>query len=153
MKVRYLLVFLVLFSIMFPFTGVLESKKGSDAGIPRDIDDLYNLSSLIVRGSFIDLNPGSDLIQVQVDEVYKGKCGEYVSIRRLDLEALGQVDDDCVIFLSPFDKIYKLTWGMCNVYPIEDGVIYRGFEQKSKYNTLFDVDGMPLTEFIEKYLA
>ena len=138
MKKKYLITLFIALSVIFPFVGAFQ-KNTSSAGLPRGIDDLYNLSNLIVRGSFVDLGADSDL--------------EYVSIRRLELQNLAPIEnDDCIIFLGPLGKIYTLTWGTCNVYHIEKGCVFNNVERLNDSDSPFSANGMPLYEFITEYL-
>jgi len=152
MKKQYLIGLFIALSVLFPFT--LESQTNtSSAGLPRSIDDLYNLSNLIVRGSFVDLGADSDLVSIHVNEVYKGESGEYVSIRRLELQNLAPIDNnDCIIFLGPLGKIYTLTWGTCNVYYIEEGCVFNNVKRLNDSESPFSVNGMALEDFITEYL-
>ena len=153
MKKQYLIVSLIILSILFSSTGFLESRNSSDTGMPKDIDDLYNLSSLIVRGSFVDLECDSDLVAIHVTEAYKGECDEYVSIRRLEIQNLAPLDNnDCIIFLNSLGKINTLTWGTCNVFHIEEDCVFNNVELHKDSESPFSVDGMILSEFITKYL-
>ena len=151
---KYLIAFLLLFSIFLPFTGLASQKHSSDTGLPKSIDDLYSLSGLVIRGTFIDLEADSDLVTIHVNETYKGECGEYVSIRRVEFNYLAPIEDnDCIIFLSPLGKIYMLTWGTCNVYPIVDNVVYNNVELHKDTESKFSTNGMPLADFISDYLT
>ncbi len=153
MKKQYLIVFFLILSISLPIIGLESQTNNSSTGLPRGIDDLYNLSSLIVRGSFIDLGGDSDLVSIHVNETYKGECGEYVSIRRLELQNLAPIEDnDCIIFLGPLGKIYIIT-GTCNVYHIVDGQVFNNVERNSDSESPFSVNGMPLEDFIAEYLT
>ena len=152
MKKQYLIVFFITLSIIFPFTDVFQTNTSS-TGLPIGIDDLYNLSNLIVRGSFIDLETDSDLVTIHVKESYKGESGEYVKIRRLELQNLAPIgNNDCIIFLGPLGKIYTLTWGTCNVYHIEDGCVFNNVELHKDSDSKFSANGMPLEDFIAEYL-
>ena len=149
---KKIIVVLIMFSILLPLAGESNSNS-SDSGLPRSIDDLYNLSGLIIRGSFIDIEGDSDLVKIHVDETYKGKCGEYVSIRRLDLQKLAPIENnDCIIFLRSLGKIYLLT-GTCNVYHIVDGHVFNNIELHKDTKSKFSVKGMPLEDFIAEYLT
>ena len=152
MKKQYLIGLFIALSVLFPVT--LESQTNtSSAGLPNGIDDLYNLSNLIVRGSFVDLGADSDLVSIHVNETYKGESSEYVSIRRLELQNLAPIEnDDCIIFLGPLGKIYTLTWGTCNVYYIEKGCVFNNVEHLNDSESPFSANGMPLYEFITEYL-
>jgi hypothetical protein len=151
---KYLIAFLLVFSILLPITGIKSQKQGSETGLPKSIDDLYNLSGLVIRGSFIESKGDSDLVTIHVNETYKGECGEYVSIRRVEFNYLAPIEDnDCVIFLSPLRKIYMLTWGTCNVYPIVDNVVYNNVELHKDTESKFSTNGMPLADFISEYLT
>lgn len=150
---KKLIVVLIMFSVLFPLAGLESKANSSDSGLPRSIDDLYNLSGLIVRGSFIDMEGDSDLVTIHVNETYKGKCGEYVSIRRLELQKLSPVkNNDCIIFLGPLGKIYIIT-GTCNVYHIVDGHVFNNVELHKDTKSKFSSNGMPLEDFIAEYLT
>ena len=150
---KKIIVVLIMFSILFPLAGLESKSNSSDSGLPRAIDDLYNLSGLIIRGSFIDLEADSDLVTIHVNEVYKGESGEYVSIRRLELQNLAPIENnDCIIFLGSLGKIYTLTWGTCNVYHIEEGCVFNNVEHLNDSKSPFSANGMPLNKFIAEYL-
>ena len=152
MKKQYLIGLFIALSVIFPFVGAFQ-KNTSNIGLPNGIDDLYNLSNLIVRGSFVDLGADSDLVSIHVNETYKGESSEYVSIRRLELQNLAPIEnDDCIIFLGPLGKIYTLTWGTCNVYYIEKGCVFNNVEHLNDSDSPFSANGMPLYEFITEYL-
>ena len=152
MKKQYIITLFIVLSVIFPFT--IESQTNtSSTGLPKGIDDLYNLSNLIVRGSFMDLEADSDLVTIHINEVYKGETSEYVSIRRLELQNLAPIiNNDCIIFLGPLGKIYTLTWGTCNVYHIEDGCVFNNVELHKDSESKFSANGMPLEDFIVEYL-
>ncbi len=101
----------------------------------------------------MDLESDSDLVEIHVDEVYKGKYGEIVHIRRLELENLGQFyNDDLVIFLRPLGKINSLM-GTCSVYNIVDDQVFNCVELNKDTRSSFSTYGMSLNDFVEEYLT
>jgi hypothetical protein len=153
-RMKKLTVVLIVFSVLFPLTGLATQKNSSDTGLPKSIDDLYNLSGLIIRGTFIDLEGDSDLVTIHVNQIYKGECGENVSIRRVELQNLAPIENnDCIILLSSLGKIYSLTWYTCNVYHIVDGHVFNNVELYKDTESKFSTNGMPLDEFITEYLT
>jgi len=153
MKKQDLLVFLLICLTALSFQFPESHTKNSDSGIPTSITDLRNLSNLVIRGYFLDLESDSDLVEIHVDAVYKGKCGEIVYIRRLELQNLGQFDNgDLILFLRPLGKINSLM-GSCSVYNIVDEQVFNCVELMKDTQSHFSINGMLLCDFIEKYLT
>ena len=153
MKKQGLLVFLLICVAALPFQFSESHTKTSDSGIPTSIVDLRNLSNLVIRGYFVDLESDSDLVEIHVDTVYKGKCGELVYIRRLELQKLGQFDNgDLILFLRPLGKINSLM-GSCSVYNIVDEQVFNCVELMKDTQSHFSTNGMLLSDFLEEYLT
>ena len=153
MKKQGLLVFLLICLAALPFQFSESLTKTSDSGIPTSIADIRNLSNLVIRGYFVDLESDSELVEIHVDTVYKGKCNEIVYIRRLELQNFGQFEnDDLILFLRPLGKINSLM-GTCSVYNIVDGQVFNCVELMKDTQSQFSTNGMLLSDFVDEYLS
>ena len=95
----------------------------------------------------------SDLVEIHVDAVYRGKCGKIVYIRRLELQNLRQFENgDLILFLRPLGKINSLM-GTRSVYNIVDNQVFNCVELMKDTQSYFSTNGMLLSDFIEEYLT